>query len=59
MIRVEIVIAVGNQASLRVAEKIGAHDEGILLNRMVVGKSIYDAHMYSLLPSDFDLVARL
>ena len=59
LIRVEIVIAVGNQASLRVAEKIGAHDEGILLNRMVVGKSIYDAHMYSLLPSDFGLVARL
>ena len=58
MIRVEIVIAVGNQASIRVAEKIGAHDEGLLLNRMVIGKSIYDAHMYSLLPSDFDLVAR-
>jgi ribosomal-protein-serine acetyltransferase len=59
LIRVEIVIAVGNQASLRVAEKIGAHDEGILLNRMVVGKSIYDAHMYSLLPSDFGLTAHL
>lgn len=59
LIRVEIVIAVGNQASIRVAEKIGAHDEGILLNRMVVGRSIYDAHMYSLLPSDFGLVARL
>jgi ribosomal-protein-serine acetyltransferase len=59
LIRVEIVIAVGNQASIRVAEKIGAHDEGILLNRMVIGKSIYDAHMYSLLPSDFGLVARL
>lgn len=59
LIRVEIVIAPENQASLRVAEKIGAHDEGILLNRMVVGKSIYDAHMYSLVPSDFGLVARL
>lgn len=59
LIRVEVVIAVHNQASLRVAEKIGAHDEGILLNRMVIGKSIYDAHMYSLLPSDFGLVARL
>ena len=59
LIRVEIVIAVDNQASLRVAEKIGAHDEGILLNRMVVGKSIYDAHMYSLIPSDFGLPARL
>ena len=59
LIRVEIVIAVGNQASIRVAEKIGAHDEGILLNRIVVGKSIYDAHMYSLVPSDFGLTARL
>lgn len=59
LIRAEIVVAVGNKASMRVAEKIGAHYEGILLNRMVVGKSIYDAHMYSLLPSDFGLVARL
>jgi ribosomal-protein-serine acetyltransferase len=59
IIRVEIVIAVGNQASIRVAEKIEAHDEGVLLNRIVVGKSIYDAHMYSLIPSDFGLPARL
>ena len=59
LIRVEIVIAPGNRASQRVAEKIGAHQEGILLNRMVVGKSIYDALMYSLLPSDFGLNARL
>ncbi|HUE99174.1 MAG TPA: GNAT family protein [Anaerolineales bacterium] len=59
LIRVEIVIAVGNQASIRVAEKIGAHDEGLLLNRMAIRKSICDAHMYSLLPSDFGLVARL
>jgi len=59
LIRVEIVIGVGNRASLRVAEKLGAHDEGILLNRLVVGKSIYDAHMYSLIPSDFGLTARL
>jgi RimJ/RimL family protein N-acetyltransferase len=59
LIRVEIVIAMGNQASIRVAEKIGAHDEGILLNRIIVGKSIYDAHMYSLLPSDFGLTPRL
>src|SRR5262245_56015899 len=59
LIRAEIVVAVGNKASMRVAEKIGAHYEGVLLNRMIVGKSIYDAHMYSLLPSDFGLVARL
>jgi RimJ/RimL family protein N-acetyltransferase len=59
LIRLEIVIALENRASLRVAEKIGAHDEGILLNRMVIGRSIYDAHMYSLLPSDFGLSTRL
>ena len=59
LIRAEIVIAVGNAASLRVAEKIGAHDEGILLNRMVIGKTILDAHMYSLCPADFGLVARI
>lgn len=59
LVRAEIVIAVGNRASMRVAEKIDAHYEGVLLNRMVVGKSVYDAHMYSLIPSDFGLVARL
>jgi RimJ/RimL family protein N-acetyltransferase len=59
LIRVEIVIAVENYASMRVAEKINAHDEGILLNRMIVGKSIHDAHMYSLLPSDFGMLAQL
>jgi len=59
LIRVEVVVAVGNKNSIRVAEKIGAHYEGILLNRMVVGKSFYDAYMYSLIPSDFGLVARL
>jgi RimJ/RimL family protein N-acetyltransferase len=58
LIRVEIVVAMENRASLRVAEKIGAHYEGTLLNRMVVGKSIYDARMYSIIPSDFGLVAR-
>jgi len=59
LIRAEIVIAKDNSASKRVAEKIGAHYEGILLNRMVVGKAIYDAHMFSLLPADFGLVAKL
>ncbi|HNK63948.1 MAG TPA: GNAT family protein, partial [Anaerolineales bacterium] len=59
LIRAEIVIAVGNEASKRVAEKIGAHYEGILLNRMTVGTKIHDAHMFSLLPSDFGLTASL
>jgi len=59
IIRAEIVMAVPNEKSRRVAEKIRAHYEGILLNRMVVDKTIYNAHMFSLLPSDFGLVAQL
>jgi len=58
IIRAEIVIAMENQKSQRVAEKIGAHYEGILLNRMVVGKAVYDAHMFSLIPQDFGLEAQ-
>jgi RimJ/RimL family protein N-acetyltransferase len=58
IVRAEVVVAVGNTKSSRVAEKIGAHYEGRLLNRMVVGKAIYDAHMYSLIPQDFGLAAR-
>jgi ribosomal-protein-serine acetyltransferase len=59
LIRAEIVIAVGNDRSKRVAEKIGAHYEGISLNRMVIGTNICDAYMFSLLPSDFELAAKL
>jgi RimJ/RimL family protein N-acetyltransferase len=55
LVRVEIVIAPGNEASLRVAKKVGAHYEGILRNRMVVGQEVYDAVMYSLIPQDFGL----
>lgn len=57
--RVEIVIAPENSASIRVAEKTGAHYEGILRNRMVVGPDVYDASMYSLIPQDFGLVPKL
>ncbi len=57
--RVEIVIAPENKASLRVAEKVGAHYEGILRNRMVVGSQVYDAKMYSLIPQDFGLHVNL
>lgn len=59
IIRAEIVIARDNEKSIRVAEKIGAHFEGILLNRMVVGKFVYDAKMYSLIPQDFGLETQL
>lgn len=57
LVRVEIVIAVGNQRSLRVAEKCGAHHEGTLMNRMITHGKVYDAIMFSLLPTDLGLAA--
>lgn len=48
--RAEIVIAVGNQKSCRVAEKAGAVHEGVLRNRLKIGDKPTDAHMYSLVP---------
>ena len=53
LVRAEIIIAIGNIASQRSAEKAGAHYEGILLKRMVVRTDVYDAVMYSLTPADF------
>ncbi len=50
--RIEIVAAVANTASQRVAERIGATREGIQRNRHVVNGTIYDAVMYSLIPTD-------
>jgi RimJ/RimL family protein N-acetyltransferase len=58
LIRVEIVVAEDNHASLRVAEKVGAFREGVLRNRMLVGDRIYNSVMHSLVPQDFDMEAR-
>ena len=55
LIRVEVVIAAGNEASLKAAEKSGAHREGILRDRVTVREKIYDAVMFSFIRSDFDL----
>jgi RimJ/RimL family protein N-acetyltransferase len=46
--RLEILVADGNNASRRVAEKAGAHYEGIQRRRVKVGDKIYDGHMYAL-----------
>ena len=59
LIRAEIVMAVSNEKSRRVAEKLLAHYEGVLLNRMVIGRRIEDAHMFSLIPQDFGLEPRV
>ena len=50
--RMEIVVAVDNQASLRVAEKVGAVREGVLRHRIMLQRELHDAVMFSLLPSD-------
>ncbi|HUP02253.1 MAG TPA: GNAT family protein [Gemmatimonadota bacterium] len=47
LIRLEIVVGVGNFASVRVAEKVGATFEGTLRNRLLLHGSPHDAHMYS------------
>lgn len=55
LVRIEIVVAVDNRASLRAAEKAGARREGVLRNRMVVRDQVFEAVMYSLTPDDFGL----
>lgn len=52
LIRVEIIVAVGNKASIRVAEKTGATREGTMRNKLRTGERVQDAIMYSLLPGD-------
>jgi ribosomal-protein-serine acetyltransferase len=52
--RVEILAAVGNHASQRVAEKAGAAREGILRKRLLVNGQPQDAVLYSLIAEDFN-----
>jgi ribosomal-protein-serine acetyltransferase len=46
--RIEIVIAIGNHRSVRVAEKSGAHHEGVLRQRLLLHGVQEDAMMFSL-----------
>lgn len=48
--RLEIVVAVGNAPSCRVAEKVGATFECIARNRLVLHDKPIDAAVYSLIP---------
>lgn len=47
--RIEIVVAVGNAPSQRVAESVGAAFEGVQGQRLLVGEVSHDARMYALL----------
>ena len=53
--RIEILAAVGNRASQRVAEKAGAKKEGLLRNRLSIRGLPHDAVMYSLIASDLNV----
>ncbi|GIK08063.1 MAG: N-acetyltransferase [Anaerolineaceae bacterium] len=55
LLRVEIVVAVENAASLRAAEKSGARREGVLRDRMTVREKVHDAVMFSFIRADFGL----
>ncbi len=50
--RIEIVVAIGNAASQRVAEKIGAHFEGVARQRLLLRVVSLDAWQYSLTRGD-------
>jgi ribosomal-protein-serine acetyltransferase len=50
--RIEILVAVGNRASQRVAEKSGARKEGILRNRLMIRDAVHDAVLYSFIRND-------
>lgn len=53
--RIEILTAMGNVASQRVAEKAGAKKEGILRRRILLHNRPQDAIMYSLIAPDREL----
>jgi len=54
MSRLEIVVAEGNTASMRVAERAGATHECVARNRLIVNGVPTSAHVYSILPNDGD-----
>jgi len=53
--RIEILAAVDNIASQRVAEKVGAAREGVLRKRLLINGKSQDAVIFSLLPEDVRL----
>lgn len=52
LLRVELVIALDNLASRRVADKAGAQLECLARNRLYLNGSAVDAAMYSLIPGE-------
>lgn len=53
--RVEIVVAVENARSQRVAEKAGAKREGVLRRRLLIADRLHDAVMYSVVAANLNI----
>lgn len=53
--RIEIVVCTDHQASLRVAEKLGAVREGLLRNGMRLHGTPCNAYLHSLIPADLGI----
>lgn len=53
--RIEIVAAIDNVASQKVAEKAGAIRESVARKRLLIHGESHDAVIYSLIPADFGL----
>ncbi len=47
MRRLEVLMSVRNEASRRVAERAGAHYEGVAVARLLLNGESHDAHMFS------------
>lgn len=54
LVRIEIVVAVDNLASRRVAERLGSHLDGVSPNRIIQHEQAAPAAVYSLLPTERD-----
>jgi RimJ/RimL family protein N-acetyltransferase len=51
--RLEILTALGNTGSQRVAEKAGATREGVMRSRLILREDVIDAALFSLTAADF------
>lgn len=49
--RIEIIMAVENEASRRVAERTGATFEGTMRDRLLLHGRYHDAHLFSIVPN--------
>ncbi|MEM9463328.1 MAG: GNAT family protein [Myxococcota bacterium] len=52
--RVELLMATGNAASRRLAERLGAHHEGVLRGRLLLHGVHHDAHLFAILAGERD-----